>query len=238
VQLPIPGEELEIKGHPACLVRPERAAGPTPTPWVWYAPLRPDTPGDEMRWAFEQIVARGCAIACIDVGESHGSPMGVAVFTALYRGLVDQRGLSLRPALLGRSRGGLMLLNWAADNADSVACFAGIYPVCNLASYPGLVTASASYGITAAMLSAQLEKHNPIDRLASLAKADVPVFLLHGDSDQIVPHDKNSALLKDRYESLGGQATLEIIAGGGHDCQPHWFTNQNMIDFLTRRATL
>ena len=36
-------------------------------------------------------------------------------------------------------------------------------------------------------LQAHLVEHNPIDRLAGLAKAGVPLFAIHGDSDQVVP---------------------------------------------------
>jgi hypothetical protein len=31
-----------------------------------------------------------------------------------------------------------MLYNWACEHPESVACIAGIYPVCNLRSFPGL----------------------------------------------------------------------------------------------------
>lgn len=79
----------------------------------------------------------GLAIAGIDVGESFGSPAGRAHFTALH-GLLTRYGFSPRPALLARSRGGLMLYNWAVEHPELVVCVAGIYPVCNLTSYPGL----------------------------------------------------------------------------------------------------
>jgi hypothetical protein len=55
-----------------------------------------------------------------------------AVFSALYDELAQKRGLAKNACLLARSRGGLMLYNWAAGNPDKVACIAGIYPVCNL----------------------------------------------------------------------------------------------------------
>ena len=64
-----------------------------------------------------------------------------------------------------------MLYNWACENAESVACIAGIYPVCNLTSYPGLARACRAYELSKDGLNAQLKQHNPIDRLAALAKA-------------------------------------------------------------------
>ena len=113
------------------------------------------------------------------------SPMAVRQgregFTALYRELTEKRGFSRKPCLLARSRGGLMLYNWAAEHPECVAGIAGIYPVCNLRSWPGLDKACGAYGLTAAQLETQLPQHNPIDRLAPLAKAGVPIFHIHGD---------------------------------------------------------
>ena len=62
----------------------------------------------------------------MDVGESYGSPRGRAAFSALYSELVERRGFSRNPCLLARSRGGLMLYNWAAEHPESVAGIAGI----------------------------------------------------------------------------------------------------------------
>jgi glyceraldehyde 3-phosphate dehydrogenase len=72
--------------------------------------------------------------------------------------------------VLARSRGGLMLYNWAAEHPECVAGIAGIYPVGNLRSWPGLDRACGAYGLTAAQFEEQLTQHNPIDRLAPLAK--------------------------------------------------------------------
>ena len=129
-----------------------------------------------------------------------------------------------------------MLYNWAAENPESVACIAGIYPVCNLSSYPGLGRACGAYGMTEEQLAAKLTEHNPIDRLAPLAKAKVPIFHIHGDSDKTVPLDKNSGELKKRYEKLGGKMTLEIVKGQGHNMWPGWFHSQELVDFVIAHA--
>ncbi|WP_145236283.1 hypothetical protein [Urbifossiella limnaea] len=67
---------------------------------------------------FEKFLAAGIAIAGVDVGESSGSPKGREVYSALYKELVSNRNFAEKPVLLARSRGGLMLYNWAAENAD------------------------------------------------------------------------------------------------------------------------
>ena len=162
---------------------------------------------------FERFLKNGIAIAGVDVGESYGSPKGRAVYSALHEHLVKKRGLAKQASLLARSRGGLMLYCWAAENSDKVRCITGIYPVCNIASYPGLKRACGAYGLTVEELEAELSKHNPIDRLAPLAKAKVPIFHIQGDKDGTVPLDKKSAIIKERYAKLGGSMTLEVVKG-------------------------
>ena len=187
---------------------------------------------------FERFRAAGVAVAGIDVGESFGSPAGRAHFTALYHELVHRRGFAPKPVLLARSRGGLMLYNWAVEHPESVAAVAGIYPVCNLTSYPTLAKACGAYGLTEAELAAHLTAHNPVDRLASLARVDVPILHLHGDQDAIVPLEQNSALLKARYRALGGNVRVIVFPGQGHNYWSGWFESPELVAFAIDHATL
>ncbi len=186
---------------------------------------------------FERLLTAGIAIAGIDVGESYGSPAGRALFTALYDELTKKRRLAPRPALLARSRGGLMLYNWAAENPSRVAGVAGIYPVCDLRSYPGLAKACGAYGLTEEQLTAHLAEHNPVERLGRLAKERVPLFHIHGDQDTVVPLEQNSEEVARRYRQLGGDMTLRVMPGRGHDMWSGWFQNQELMDFLIRRVS-
>ena len=235
-RLPLKGEVFLIQERTAFLILPEKPKTGKPIPWVWYAPTLRGLPSNSEKWMFERFLKAGIAIAGVDVGESYGSPKGRAIYTALYEHLVKKRGLDKQACLLARSRGGLMLYCWAAENPDKVRCITGIYPVCNIASYPGLMRARGAYGLSTDQLEAQLAKHNPIDRLAHLAKAKVPIFHIHGDKDDTVPLDKNSALIKERYDKLGGPMTLEVVKGQGHNMWPGWFQSQALVDFVIKHA--
>ena len=236
-KLPLPGEVWRIDGRTAFLIAPaEPPPAGRPKPWVWYAPTLPPYPGDAERWMFERFTRAGIAIAGIDVGESYGSPSGRTGFSALYAELTGKRGYSPHPLLLGRSRGGLQLINWAADHPDRVAAFAGIYPVCNLASYPGLAKAAPAYGLTLEQLTDDLARHNPIDRLAPLAAARVPFFAIHGDVDRLVPLEANSGLLRERYTALGGTMTVVVPPGQGHSMWPGFFQSEELVAFVLKNA--
>lgn len=234
-RLPLPGEVFLVQGRTAFVI-PPKTVSEQPTPWVWYAPTLPNLPGDAERWMFERFTQAGIAIAGIDVGESYGSPEGQRLYSALYRELTEKRKFSSKPVLLGRSRGGLMTLGWAVENPDKVAGFAGIYPVCNLASYPGLERASGAYGLTTDQLTEKLTEHNPVDKLTSLARAKVPMFSIHGDVDKVVPLEANSGAVRDRYRTLSGDMQLIVPAGQGHNMWPGFFECQELVEFVVRHA--
>ncbi|MCA9086364.1 MAG: alpha/beta hydrolase [Planctomycetaceae bacterium] len=235
-KLPLPGEVFSVDSHVAFLIASESNSARADRPWVWYAPTLPNLPGGAEKWMFERFQKAGIAIAGIDVGESYGSPAGRKLYTALYQHMVEQRGYSPKPILMGRSRGGLMTLAWAVENPSRVGGFAGIYPVCNVTSFPGIARAAPAYRMSADELQLQLEKHNPVDRLTSLAKAGVPLFAIHGNVDTVVPLEQNSGLLKSRYEALGGRMELIVPDGQGHNMWEGFFHCEELVQFVIQNA--
>lgn len=233
--LPLSGEVFTVAGRIAFLIEAKVETG-DPKGWVWYAPTLPNLPGPEERWMFERFTRAGVSIAGVDVGESYGSPAGRKLFSELYRELTEKRGFAKKPVLLGRSRGGLMTLSWAADNPDKVAAFAGIYPVCSVASYPGVAKAASAYGLTGEDLKRRLAEFDPLDRLAPLAKAKVPLFAIHGDVDTVVPLEANSGLVKTRYQALGGPMELLVPKGQGHSMWEGFFRCEELVGFVIRHA--
>jgi lysophospholipase L1-like esterase len=85
---------------------------------------------------------------------------------------------------------------------------------------------------TVEQLEQQLSAHNPVDRLAPLAKAKIPIFHIHGDVDKLVPLDANSATVASRYKELGGSMTLKIAEGQGHNYWSEFFECQELVDFV------
>jgi len=236
-QLLCEGQLFDVGGCPAFLITPAGKAESSPSPWVWYAPTKlADHPSPDHVWMFRQFLEAGFAIAGVDVGESYGNPKGRAVYAAFYETLCAQYGLSERACLFPQSRGGLMLYNWASEHARCVACIAGMFPVGDMRSYPGLKTACGAYGMSEDELAACLPEHNPVDRLASLAEAGVPILHLHGDSDTVVPIEQNSGELARRYSKLGGKMELLIVPGKGHEIIPEFFECQALVDFVIRHA--
>ena len=130
-----------------------------------------------------------------------------------------------------------MLYNWAVEHPESVACVSGIYTVCSFTSYPGVDKAAPAYEMTPEALQATLKDHDPIERLAPLAKAKVPIFHIHGDSDTVVPLERNAGELVKRYKKLGGPATLKIVPGKGHAEIDEFFTDPDFLNFILEHGT-
>ena len=226
---------LTIAGHAAFVIGPLHAVPGGRRPWAWYAPtLGNDYPDSSNRWLFEQLIAWGFWVCGIDIGQSYGSPTGQTVFSAFYDTLTQRYGLDRKVCLIAQSRGGLMHFNWAGapGNSEKISRIAAVFPVCNLRDFPGLPAAAYAYGIPYDSLVAHVRDYNPIDLLLPLIKARVPLFLIHGDRDQVVPLDRHSKILIDRYRTLGGDATLVVVPGQGHAATAAFFRSEAMLDFL------
>ncbi len=189
------GEFFQFEGHAAFILRPTAtvAVPASDKPWVFYAPTLSAYPDTHEEWMHRQFLQAGIAIAGIDMGEAYGNPESRQVFDRFYEELTGRRGMSKRPCLLGRSRGGLWVSSWACDHPERFAGIAGIYPVYDLRSYPGLKKAAPAYGLTESELEKRLNEFNPIARAGALAKAKLPVYIIHGDEDKVVPLEVNSA---------------------------------------------
>jgi len=235
--LPLPGRVFEVASREAFLIEPGKLAPGGDKPWVWYAPTLKPYPGPEEKRMIERFLDAGIAIAGIDVGESYGSPDGVSLYERFHIFMTSQSGFDRRPALLARSRGGLMLYNWASKHPDQVSCIAGIYPVCDPSSWPGLAKAAPAYGMSPEQLRANLTKFNPIENLEGLAKAGVPIFHIHGDSDTVVPLDRNSGKVAENYKKLGGTMRLVVPPGQGHNMWKGFFECEELIEFVIAHLT-
>jgi len=234
-------QSFEVEGRKAFMILPDadKPKRDGAIPWVFYAPtFHNSLPSDrDEGWMIRRFLDKGIAIAGVDVGESYGSPDGQKIYTALHAHVVEKHEFDKKASLLARSRGGLMLYCWAVENPEKVRCIAGIYPVCDISSYPGLAKACGAYKLTEEQLKEQLDKHNPIPRLESLAKAKVPIFHIHGDKDKVVPLDANSAALVKRYKELGGKAELKIAPDQWHNMWRGFFECEELVEFVISNAT-
>jgi pimeloyl-ACP methyl ester carboxylesterase len=232
--------DFVLDGARAIVVDPKR---PLPgRPWAWRGEFFGAFPNADI-----ELLKRGWHLAYIGVSDQFGSPKAMKHWQKFYDLLVMKHGLSPRPAMIGLSRGALYCLAWAALHPEKTLLVYLDNGVCDFKSWPGgkpkgLGTGEGSPGEWQKLLKAMdfkddreaiASRLNPADNLAPLAKAKVPILLVYGDSDRVVPHRENSELVYDRYKALGGP--IERIVKPGQDHHPHGLTDpQPIVEFFER----
>lgn len=230
--------DFVLDGRPAKVVVPkETAAG---NPWVWRAVFFGHEPQTEIA-----MLHKGWHIAWIGTSDLLGSPKCNEERTNLYNMLVNEYRLNPRPVLLGMSRGGICSLRWAIAHPEKVA---GLYidaPVCDLKSWPGgkgkgcgsagdWKQAQVVYGKTEQELMDDPEC--PLNTCKVLAEKKIPILLIAGDSDKVVPYEENGAVLVENYRKAGG--SVEVILKPGVDHHPHSLKDPGVIvEFMLKTQT-
>ena len=74
---------------------------------------------------------------------------------------------------------------------------------------------------------------NPVDNLKPLVDANVPLLLVYGTADTVVPWDENAGVVAERYRKMGG--TIVSIPKPGVNHHPHGLTDPTpIVDFITK----
>ena len=223
--------DFTFKDRQATVVVPKKAA--KGNPWIWRPAFFDAFPSVD-----KALLEKGFHVAYYDVTHCYGNPRAVAWGTDFYNYIKNYYGLSPKVTLEGFSRGGLFAFNWAAQNTDKVACIYVDAPVCNVFSWPGRKNATLWNDLLKEwnLTDAEMEhfKGNPIDNLAPIAAAGIPIISVCGDSDQTVPYKENMDVVRSRYLAAGGP--VEVILKKGCDHHPHSLENpEPVVDFILRQ---
>ncbi len=229
--------DFAVDGRAALLVQPKTPA--SGKPWIWRTEFFGHEPQGDLA-----LLGKGWHVAYLNVQNLYGAPVALDAMDKFYAHVRQAHGLGAKPVLEGFSRGGLFAFNWAARHPDRVACLYVDAPVCDFKSWPGgkgKGKGSAGdwqrllkvYGLTEEQALAY--KLNPVDNLAPLAKARIPILSVCGEADKVVPMDENTRLVEQRYKALGGP--IEVIAKPGCDHHPHSLKDPApIVEFLLQHA--
>jgi len=227
--------DFVVAGRDALLVKPKQSA--SGAPWIWRTEFFGHEPQADLA-----LLAKGYHVAYVSVQNLYGAPLAMQAMDDFHAHLTSRFGLSERCVLFGFSRGGLFAFHWAARRPLRTA---GLYvdaPVCDFKSWPGgkgkgpgssgdWTRCLAAYGFTEEQ--AMKYELNPVDNLAPLAAAKIPILAVIGDADEVVPVQENIDIVEKRYLALGGSITVIRKPGGKH--HPHSLKDpQPIVDFVDK----
>jgi len=230
--------DFEVDGKPVLVVAPKRVA--PGRPWAWHGEFFGHKPNPDLA-----LLGRGFHVVYMSLPDMLGSPEAVGHWNMFYRELTTRYGFEKKAALVGLSRGGLYVYNWAAANPEKVGCIYGDAPVCDFKSWPGAFGKGKRsdrdwqlvlerYGFKSDA-EAKAYAKNPVDNLEALAQAKVPLLHVYGDADEVVPWDENTGVVAERYRKLGGEIKLIGKPNGHH--HPHGLDDSTpIVDFIWQHA--
>ena len=230
--------DFPVSGIGCRVVAPHQVAAGRP--WIWRARFWGHEPQTELA-----LLAAGFHVAYCDVAGLWGNGEAVWRWSQFYQYLTAEHGFSPRPALLGMSRGGLIIYAWALKYPARLSCIYGDAPVMGLRPYvagraegdPELEKVSewmTVHGLTLRM--AKRAGHDALFRVAALADHRIPILHVCGDADESVPFAAHTADFARRYRDLGGSMQVIVKKGGKH--HPHSLRDPaRIVSFIRSQQT-
>ncbi|MFT4542390.1 MAG: lysophospholipase L1-like esterase/pimeloyl-ACP methyl ester carboxylesterase [Planctomycetota bacterium] len=202
------------------VVRPHRVAAGRP--WIWRARFFGHEPSLDLA-----LLERGFHLVYCDVSNLYGSKQAMERWERAYQLFHVLLEFSEQPILHGLSRGGLPVLNFAIRNPERPAALVLDNAVCDFRSWPGGRNGKRSDADWTRLLNAYdlsdeqalSFEAGPLSQLDALAKAQLPMIVLMGTADVVVPPDENGERVVTRYEELNGPLDVWRKPGLGH--HPH-----------------
>ncbi|MEX2627967.1 MAG: prolyl oligopeptidase family serine peptidase, partial [Ilumatobacteraceae bacterium] len=175
-------------------------------------------------------VARGWDVLAVDPRGTtgHGRSYQQALHGGWGRIDVDDTATAIRHAhargwaepsttvVMGGSSGGLTVLGVLGLNPGLAVGGVVSYPVCDLAELSERSHRfEAHYTLSLVGPLEDTELYRERSPLSYADQIDVPLLVMHGDADPVVPVEQ-SIRLADRVRSSGGDVELHLVEGEGH----------------------
>lgn len=208
---------FEFEGRAAWVVEPPAEQAPG-MPWTW-----------TMQWAEAfvdrtgvlDLLRRGYHHVTIDLFETRMDETGLKTAAAFHTFLHEKLGFAEKTSLVGMSWGGFFSIRYAAQNLSRVSCIYLDAPLLNFDGYgtadPERIAGWRDTRPVGGIWSA--DPRMPLNMAETVAAAKIPVLLIYGGSDTLVPAKYNSEPFIERFRAAGGAITVEARGLFGH--HPH-----------------
>ncbi len=154
--------------------------------------------------------------------------------------LHEEFGFAEKCVPVGMSCGGMQAIYLAAKHPELVSVMYLDAPVVNFLSWPAGFGKSVSKDLSELQTKRNISlaellvfREHPLDYICKLDKS-LPIILVSGDSDTLVPYDENGIYVYNYAKEHGMNIELHIKPGGDH--HPHGLPENNKIiaDFIKR----
>ena len=154
--------------------------------------------------------------------------------------ITKEYGLYPKCLPVGMSCGGMIAFKLAARFPHLVSALYLDAPVMNLLSCPAGIGDAGNelfpefINATGMSLSELISyRDNPIDNMASILKNNIPVMMVYGDKDTVVPDHENGALYEDFCKKNGGIISVIKKINCGH--HPHGLNDNTPIIYFAEK---
>lgn len=155
------------------------------------------------------------------------------------RAMAEKLNTNEKCILEGMSCGGLQAATFARLYPELTAVIYLDAPVMNLLSLAGLGVAEYDEGMWREMsetygfdkVTVINFRESPIDYLPQLHATKLPIIMLYGNADRVVPYDENGKLLENYYKTHGG--TLKVMCRSMEGHHPHGLKDPTpLVEFI------
>ena len=219
--------KFQFNGYEATVIRPENPNGK----WVWKT---------EFLYAFDaaerELLSHGYTRVYYSIRDKYGSYHAVRLMHEFHKHVVKEFGLEEKCVLFGFSRGGLYAFNYALFYPE---CVDKIYldaPVLDMRSWPPLGSENreqvyAEFNLTPGTIESF--KGHPVYNFAEFFSHGIPLILVAGDADEIVPIEENSGKMIDYCQKNNIDITYYVKPGCKH--HPHSLEDVTpIVDFVEK----
>ena len=222
-------ETIEFNGYQATVIIPEKPNGE----WIWKT---------EFLYAFDQseraLLNEGYTRVYYDASDRYGSYQAVRMMHNFYRYVIKEFSLREKCHLFGFSRGGLYAVNFSLYYPEYVASIYLDAPVLDMKSWPPKGSKEQEELFEEYTLNEETLlrfKENPVDNLEELFALNLPVMLVAGAVDELVPLNENGGVMIDFCEKNNLPLTCIIKPECGH--HPHSLEDiQPIVDFVKKHS--
>ncbi len=207
-------------------------------PYLWRTEFFGAFPGVDLA-----MLEKGYAVVYYRISDLYGSETAVALMEAFQRFLQERYGMWPQAILLGFSRGGLYALHYAAGYPERIAALYLDAPVVDIYSWPGgAFSGEGSSGewedCRKLWKDVSHEDYlETVDRaVRKLIAWSVPLIIVAGGKDEVVPYEENGLLLQRAYEKSGAAFRLIMKPECGH--HPHSLEDPStIVEFLRKNRS-